>query len=94
VTIVNNNSSLGQCSSLAHLAYDETSGKPHELYRFTAIDFAQIARDMGCVGIRVKKADQISDALQSALSSDEPTVIDVVTDPRSAAPAPWHPQTR
>lgn len=45
--------------------------------KFNDFDFARIAMSMGCHGIRVEKPDKIGEALQEALVSGRPTVIDV-----------------
>jgi thiamine pyrophosphate-dependent acetolactate synthase large subunit-like protein len=45
------------------------------------MDFATIARGMGCHGIRVDRADALGDAIVAARQSDLPTVIDVAIDP-------------
>ena len=64
VTIVNNNNGLGQCIMGVNQAYGERPGKREEVYGFEAIDFAKIAEDIGCFGIRVESPDMISDALE------------------------------
>lgn len=43
-------------------------------------DFAQLARDMGALGIRVEHADQVGDAVKQALDAQAPVVIDAVID--------------
>ena len=92
VTIVNNNSALGQCLSLVEQAYGARSGKPSDLMRFRNVDFTLIAKAMGCQGIRVERPDEIGPALEEALAAEAPVVVDVVTDPRVQAPAPWIPE--
>jgi acetolactate synthase-1/2/3 large subunit len=92
VTIVNNNSALGQCLPLVEQAYGERSGKPSDLMRFRNVDFALIAKAMGCQGIRVERPDEIGPALENALAAEGPVVVDVVTDPRVQAPPPWIPE--
>ncbi|MEW6441324.1 MAG: thiamine pyrophosphate-binding protein [bacterium] len=42
-------------------------------------DFAAIARTMGCSGAKVRKPSELEPALEAALSSDRPTVVDVAT---------------
>jgi len=49
---------------------------------FANIDYAAIARAMGCQGIRVEEPGQLAKALAEALGSHEPTVLDVVTSLR------------
>ena len=48
---------------------------------FTALDFAMIARGMGCHGVRVDRAEALADAIVAARDADLPTVIDVAVDP-------------
>ena len=62
------------------------------MYMFKDVNFARIAQEMGCSGIRVEGPEEISGALKSTLSSESPTVINVVTDPRIKAPSPWEPK--
>ena len=92
VTVVNNNSALGQCLPLVEQAYGDRSGKPSDLMRFRNVDFTSIAKAMGCQGIRVERPEEIGPALDNALAADAPVVIDVVTDPRVQAPSPWLPE--
>jgi acetolactate synthase-1/2/3 large subunit len=92
VTVVNNNSALGQCLPLVEQAYGARSGKPSDLMRFRNIDFTSIAKGMGCQGIRVERPEEIGPALEAALAAEAPVVVDVVTDPRVPAPAPWLPE--
>jgi acetolactate synthase I/II/III large subunit len=92
VTVVNNNSALGQCLPGVEQAYGKRSGNPSDLMRFRNVDFTLIAKAMGCQGIRVERPEEIGPALKTALAADAPVVVDVVTDPRVQAPAPWIPQ--
>jgi acetolactate synthase I/II/III large subunit len=46
---------------------------------FAAMNFAEIAKSMGCHGIRVEEVAQLKPALQEALAAGRPTVVDVVT---------------
>jgi acetolactate synthase-1/2/3 large subunit len=91
VTVVNNNHSFSQIMGLINRAYEGRSGNKDELYKFRKMDFAQIARDMGCVGIRAERPEEISKALKEALASDLPAVVDVVTDPNCKAAGAWKP---
>lgn len=45
-------------------------------------DFAAFARDCGGVGIKAKTPDELTGAIDEALSSDEPVIVDIETDPR------------
>jgi acetolactate synthase-1/2/3 large subunit len=50
--------------------------------QFGQFDYAAIARAMGCVGIRVEQADELSAALTEALAAGRPAVVDVATSGR------------
>ena len=58
---------------------------------FHAQGFLDIAEDLGCVGIRVERPDEIAPALREASAADRPAVVDVVTDANCPAPEPWTP---
>jgi len=51
---------------------------------FSATDFARIAQGMGCHGVNVTSAEQLSAALAESRESRLPTVIDVAVDPASS----------
>lgn len=51
---------------------------------FSPMDFAAIARGMGCHGIRVDRADALGDAIVAARGADRPTVVDVAIDPAAS----------
>ena len=91
VTVVNNNSGLMQCANGVDAAYGDRPGNRESFYRFSNINFARIADEIGCLGIRVEQPEQIAGALEQALSAAMPVVIDVVTDPQGNPPAPWTP---
>jgi len=91
VTIVNNNHGFGQCSVGIDRAYGDRAGKREEMYQFRQVNFAKIAREMGCFGIRVEYPGDIVGAIHKALESDMPAVVEVVTDIRCLAPPPWTP---
>ena len=91
VTVVNNNQYLRQCVDGINQAYGDRKGNRDEQCKFTKTDFAKIAEDMGCVGIRVETPEGIAPAFKKALSLNKPVVVDVVTDPACRAPGPWTP---
>jgi acetolactate synthase-1/2/3 large subunit len=91
VTVVNNNQCLRQCLEGINRAYGERPGNKDEMCKFQDVNFARIAQEMGCLGIRVEHPDEISEALRRALVSDLPAVVDVVTDITCKAPSPWTP---
>lgn len=55
--------------------------------KFPATDFAMLARSLGADGIRVETESDVETALEKALSSDVPFVVDVVIDPTRLAPS-------
>jgi pyruvate oxidase/acetolactate synthase-1/2/3 large subunit len=50
-----------------------------DLYNF---DFADFAEHSGGIGIRVSEPRELEGSVQSALSSDKATIVDIETDPR------------
>ena len=49
-------------------------------------DFAQFASSMGAEGIRIERESDIETALEKAMNSNKPFVVDVVIDPNQIAP--------
>jgi acetolactate synthase-1/2/3 large subunit len=87
VTVVNNNHSLNQDKASTDLVYKGQTGlNPDEGWMFTEVDFAQVAESMGLYGIRVERAGDIRGALERALASGRPAVVDVATDIEAFAP--------
>jgi acetolactate synthase-1/2/3 large subunit len=91
VVIVNNNSCLRQCLEGVNRAYGARAGKREDMYKFSGLNFARIAQDFGCEGIRVDHAVDIVPSIAKALASSVTTVIDVVTDERCRPTSPWTP---
>ena len=89
ITIVNNNHCFSQCSAGVDKAYGDTPGNKDSLYRFRDVSFARVAEEMGCLGIRVDRPEEIAGAIKKALSADMPAVVEVITDERRKAP--WTP---
>jgi len=87
VTVVNNNSSGNQSKRGFDRAYGgEQTEQAGELWKFTDLNFARIAEDMGAVGIRVERPGDFGPALERALEMDRPVIIDTVTDINALAP--------
>lgn len=91
VTVVNNNSALGQCLTPIHRLYGDRPGRRDEMYQFREVNFARITEEIGCLGIRVEKPEEISEALRIALKSDIPAVVEVITGVEFEPPEPWKP---
>jgi acetolactate synthase-1/2/3 large subunit len=90
VMVVNNNSSLNQEIPLIDDAYgDRLTERSRELWGFRDVNFANIAENMGCMGIRVEDPAELPAAFAKAFAAGRPVVLDVVTDFRAMAPKAW-----
>ncbi|HTM60640.1 MAG TPA: thiamine pyrophosphate-binding protein [Burkholderiales bacterium] len=88
VTVVNNNASGNQSKRGFDRAYGgEQTAKARELWTYRMVDLARVATDIGALGIRVEKPADIAPALEKALASGRPALIDVATDIEAIAPA-------
>jgi acetolactate synthase-1/2/3 large subunit len=54
-------------------------GDRHIASEFAAFDYAAVARAIGCEGVRVERPEALSDAIDQAVQSERPVVLDVVT---------------
>jgi acetolactate synthase-1/2/3 large subunit len=50
-----------------------------------------VAEAMGCVGIRVERSEDIRPALEKALASNSPAVVEVVSDVDAMSQRAWRP---
>jgi acetolactate synthase I/II/III large subunit len=90
VTCINNNNSLNQETEIFRSAYDgHPSRKQGEMWHFSKVNFAKIAETMGALGIRVERASELRPALDRAISSGRPAVIDIASDIAALAPTAW-----
>jgi acetolactate synthase-1/2/3 large subunit len=95
VVVCNNNSSLNQEYNAVFAAHGGKLGpRSREIYGFRDTDFAKVAEDLGCVGLRATTRSQFREALAHALRLDRPVVIDAVTDASALAPLPWIPAAK
>lgn len=93
VTVINNNHSLNQDKAGVDLAYrDVTTGNPEEIWAFQDVDFSKIAQSMGGFGVRVEHPRDIQNALDQALASGKPAVVDIASDINAFAPLPHVPE--
>jgi acetolactate synthase I/II/III large subunit len=95
IFIVNNNSAYNQEIPLWDNVFADKKSinhQPKELWAMNHINFAKIAEGFGCLGIRVEKPEEISEALKQAMTLNEPVVIDIVTDINAFAPKAWTPR--
>jgi acetolactate synthase-1/2/3 large subunit len=88
ITIVNNNGGGNQSKRGFDRVYADQpeNNRSRELWTYNQMNFAKIAEDMGALGIRVEKAEDIAPALKRALTANRPVVIDIVTDIEALAP--------
>jgi acetolactate synthase-1/2/3 large subunit len=85
VVVVNNNGSYAGEQRMWTNAYEDTDGGADQMWRFGDRDFASIARELGCTGIRVQTPGEIAPAIDRALADGGPVVLDVVSDPTALA---------
>jgi acetolactate synthase-1/2/3 large subunit len=55
------------------------------------VSFAKVAEDLGCFGVRVEQPARIRAALDQALASNRPAVVEVVSDTSVRAKRAWAP---
>jgi acetolactate synthase-1/2/3 large subunit len=90
VVVVNNNAALSQTMTGYNAAYGGTQrGRAHEMWRYRDTNFAKIAEEMGCFGIRVWQPGKLREALEKAFAANRPAVIDVVSDVEALPADPW-----
>ncbi len=91
VIVVNNNHSLNQEQGGVESVYGGRTAGSDELWLFPDADFAKMAESMGCLGITVNKPSELAGALDQALDSGRPAVVDVKTHVEGIAPRTWMP---
>jgi acetolactate synthase-1/2/3 large subunit len=84
IDIIGNDRSFGMIKAAQDMAFEA---------RYCGVDFTDIRLDkiaeaMGCLGIRVTEPDKIKPALEKAVSSGRPAVLDVVLDCAANMAAP------
>ena len=89
VTVVNNNRSLNQEKRGNERTYGGQTAGSDELWMLSDVDFAKVAESLGCFGIRVERPGDLQSALEQAIASNLPAVVDVVTDIDGIAPQAW-----
>ena len=84
--IVINNAASGYVKALQHAMY----GQRYQSSDLSEMNYAEIAKTMGCNGIRVTDPAEIVSAVQAGIEErDVPTIIDVIVtrDPAEMLPA-------
>ena len=91
IMLVNNNYALNQEKHLLDAAYKgRQRGRATEMWHFShEVNFARVAEAMGCVGIRVERPDDIRPALEKALASNSPVVVEVISDVDAMSQRAW-----
>jgi acetolactate synthase-1/2/3 large subunit len=87
ILVIVNNAASGYIKSLQHAMYGAGHYQSSDLVE---MDYAAIARSMGCLGIRVQQPSQLAAAFREALAhKGSPTVVDVCVtrDPAQMLPA-------
>jgi acetolactate synthase-1/2/3 large subunit len=84
--IVVNNAASGYVKALQHLMYGAGSYHASDL---AEVNYADVANALGCTGIRVEEPAGVAPALERALRTSGPVVLDVVVtrDPAKMLPA-------
>ncbi len=93
VVVINNNSGLIQDKRGDDANYALVPGSNSaDLWRFTDVNFAKVCAAMGAFAVRVEEPGEIQPALERALASGRPAVVDVATDQMdSLGPLKWDP---
>lgn len=84
--VVVNNAASGYVKALQHAMY----GQRYQSSDLVEMNYAEIARAMGCGGIRVTDPDELGAAIRTGIEeADRPTIVDVVVtrDPAGMLPA-------
>jgi acetolactate synthase I/II/III large subunit len=90
VIIVNNNSALNQeIPHFNHAYHGQAPERGEALWGFSERNFADVAKSLGCVGMRVEEPAELGPALTRAFAANKPVVIDLVTDKLAFADKAW-----
>ena len=100
VTVVNNNRSFNQCKGGFDKAYKgQEAGHPEDLWVFEDVNFVEVARAMGCIGIRVEHPADLGSALAQAVEAKRPGMVGpmfggnyVASDIEAMAPVAFVPE--
>jgi len=87
IACIFNNAASGYVKALQHAVYGAGNYQSSDLVE---MDYASIAKSMGCHGIRVTDPEKLAGALREGLANtDTPTILDIVVtrDPARMLPA-------
>lgn len=84
--VVVNNAASGYVKALQHLMYGAGSYHASDL---AETNYAEVARALGCTGIRVEEPGAVAPAIEQAFRTEGPVIIDAVVtrDPAKMLPA-------
>jgi len=71
-----NNQQLGMI-----MQEQKMEGYPNWQTKLQNLDYAAYARECGGIGINVKTHDELPEAVENALTSDKPVIVNIYTDP-------------
>ncbi len=89
VIVINNNGSLSMEREIFASAYGGEQKTGFEMWQFREMNFARVAEEMGCFGVRAERPEEIQPALSQALACGRPAVVDIVSDIMIMAPLGW-----
>ncbi len=90
VFVINNNRSLSQDMKIFDRAYGgHQTDAGRQMWMFSEMDFARVAETFGCAAYRVEKPGEIRPALEAAMASGRPAVLDVVTGVEALPDPPY-----
>lgn len=88
VAVVNNNQVIAQSSGDLKQVHKDSEDKGARHFTFTDVNLSKVAENLGCYSVRVTKADEIGVAIEKALASGRPSVVEVITDRDIMVPSP------
>ena len=90
IIVVNDNRSLNQETRLFDAAYGgQQRGRSREMWVFEDVNLAKVAAAMGCFAIRVERPNELTSALEQAMTANRPAVLDVASDINALAARGW-----
>ena len=89
VTVIDNNKVLSACVPQTEQVFPDKVEEGIRKITFAPFSYAKIAEEFGLLGIRVEKQEDIGPAVQKALESGRPAVVEVMTQSVPHLPSTW-----
>ena len=90
--VVNNNNAFNQEIPLWKAAYEgELKGNHAQMWQFRPTNFSNVAAELGVESVRVEDPGDLAAALKQSIASEQPTLVEVMTDIWATAPKPNDP---